>query len=483
MAINIKSRREFFWDNYLVDENNTTATIKLHKPQYRGTGFVFDAPWEGSISYTHIVKIDNKYRMYYMAGANEKYHVCCLLSDDGQNWMRPKLGLREFDGSFDNNIVITSDDIELLDNFYVFYDTTGNGAKFKALGRIVAKNPVKDDEELWFWQSDDGFNFTCGGKVTAIGAFDTLNTVHWEEENQRYVCYIRGFHLETGELLNNGGWDNDGVSIRDVRVLYSKDFAEWTHPEILKYVDEDGEPGEDMPMYTNNVLPYYRGEHIKVGFPTRYTEHKEWTDNFEKLCDKDIRKKKMEKHKLDRIGLAVTDCLFMCSRDGINWTRFNEAFLTPGPEHSIGWAYGDCYPTMGFIEIPGDHNGSDKQLCITTQIGHNCDIPETSLKYTMRIDGYVSRHATYKPQKVVTKTFIFEGDTLEMNFATSAAGYMYITLTDEDGNSIKSCKIFGDKVDRIIGFDGDLSEFSGKPVVMKIDMSDADVYSFRFFNK
>lgn len=485
MALDIRGKREFFWDNYITDNEKTTATLLLHKPEYKGVVFTFDAPWEGNaISYQNFIKLDDGYRMYYTAdGGDDGIKICCLNSEDGLNWHRPNLGIRPYKGSYENNIILDCSDIDVLDNCFVFLDPTENGAKFKAICRIVRRDPIKDDEELWYWESDDGYKFTKGGKITHIGAFDTLNTVHWEEENQRYVCYIRGFHLENGELLNNGGWDNDGVSIRDVRVLYSKDFVTWTHPEILEYTDEFGEKSTDMPMYTNNVTPYYRGSHIKVGFPTRYTEHKEWTDNFEKLCDQDVRKRKIEKYKMQRIGLAVTDCLFMMSRDGKNWIRYNEAFMTPGPEHPEGWAYGDCYPAMGVLEMPGDLPGADNKMCIFSRTGHNGDSHEICHKYALRIDGYVSRHSTYKPQKVVTKPIIFDGNTLEMNFATSAAGYLYITITDEEGNKIKSCRIFGDKVDRIIGFDGDLSEFSGKPVVMEIDMSDADVYSFRFFNK
>jgi hypothetical protein len=58
---------------------------------------------------------------------------------------------------------------------------------------------------------------------------------------------------------------------------------------------------------------------------------------------------------------------------------------------------------------------------------------------------------------------------------------MFVTIRDEAGHSLKSVELFGDKVDRAVDFDGGkVSEFAGRPVVIEFEMSDADLYSFRF---
>ena len=98
----------------------------------------------------------------------------------------------------------------------------------------------------------------------------------------------------------------------------------------------------------------------------------------------------------------------------------------------------------------------------------------------MRIDGFVSYNARYKPCTVVTKPIIFEGSSLSINFATSAIGYIKIKLIDE-GRVIDSMEIFGDSLDRPVVFeDGNVGSFAGKPIIMEITMSDADIYSFKF---
>ena len=99
----------------------------------------------------------------------------------------------------------------------------------------------------------------------------------------------------------------------------------------------------------------------------------------------------------------------------------------------------------------------------------------------VRLDGFVSRHATYAEQRLVTKPIVFKGSELTLNFSTSARGRIFLTVRDESGRELRSAEIFGDKVDRIVGFEGgSLAEFAGRPVTLDFRMSDADLYSFKF---
>ena len=76
----------------------------------------------------------------------------------------------------------------------------------------------------------------------------------------------------------------------------------------------------------------------------------------------------------------------------------------------------------------------------------------------------------------------FTGQTMLVNFSTSARGRMFVTVRDAVGRSIKSVELFGDKVDREVDFpEGcNLADFAASPATVEFDMSDADLYSFRF---
>jgi hypothetical protein len=59
---------------------------------------------------------------------------------------------------------------------------------------------------------------------------------------------------------------------------------------------------------------------------------------------------------------------------------------------------------------------------------------------------------------------------------------MFVMVRDAAGSSLRSVELFGDKVDREVDFVGgsSLESFSGKPVTVEFELSDADLYSFRF---
>ena len=51
-----------------------------------------------------------------------------------------------------------------------------------------------------------------------------------------------------------------------------------------------------------------------------------------------------------RYGTAITDGLFMASRDGVTFKRWNEAFLRPGIEREGTWNYGQQYLAWHLVE-------------------------------------------------------------------------------------------------------------------------------------
>ncbi|WP_135552537.1 hypothetical protein [Paenibacillus cymbidii] len=478
-AVWIGGKRELLWDDHLIDTERTTAQLRLHGPTPGEVVLRHDAPWEGDgCDFHNIVKEDGFYRMYYLgwsmfdadgvSASKLPIVVCYAESEDGLHWVKPNLGICEFDGSTDNNIILDQHTAR-FDNFSVFKDT--NPAcpaeeRYKGVG-IDGFKAGSDDHYLWCFTSADGIHFTKAWRMTNRGKFDTLNVAFWDRHTGRYKCYLRDFHDVPGEDLNAG--------IRDVRVMESADFKQWTVPVRLDFGG-----GDDYPLYTNVVQPYYRADHMYVGFPSRYVEKPAWTPNFEQLAGKESRLKRMKQH--PRYGLTVTDGLFMSSRDGARWNRWDEAFLTPGPEREINWVYGDCYPALGMIETPSALPHAPNELSLYTFDGHWSNRPSELRRYTIRIDGFVSFRATYKPQLMATKPFVFAGSRLSINFATSAAGFVRIRLIGVDGGPVlESGELFGDSLARDVSFDGgELAALAGRPVRMEATMSDADWYSFQF---
>lgn len=470
MFCELGHRRELLLDNYLVDESLSNAKEVLHHPIRKECVMTNNAPWEadGWVYYT-VLKDKDLFRMYYlcMPMYNREHtkhdppyhHICYAESHDGIHWVKPFLGLYEYGDNSENNIIVATD---TMDAFHVFIDENPackRGERYKAVY-------TKPGHRLWCMISEDGIHFREGWQLTDLGAFDSHNTAFWDSVHGCYVCYSRDFH--------DG---KDGNRIRDIRRMKSLDFHAWSEPERIVY---EGSPF-DFHMYTNGIQPYFRAPHIYVAFPARYTERKEWIRNYDRLCGTEARRWRMQFH--PRFGLATTDGLFMSSRDGHSFRRWNEAFLRPGPESPKRWVYGDGYAAYGMLPTKTSVDGEDKELSFYASANDWSDTPVQVFRYTLRMDGFVSRSADFTGARVVTKPLVFDGNRLVINFATSAAGCLRVRIGDEAGCPLEgfdSGELFGDSIDRIVDFSHSVSMLKGHAVRLIFDMADADIYSFMF---
>lgn len=176
----------------------------------------------------------------------------------------------------------------------------------------------------------------------------------------------------------------------------------------------------------------------------------------------------------------MTDCVFMSSRDGRSWNRCGEAFLRPGPENGRNWVYGDCYPAVGMIETPCAEAGAEAELSLYCGENHWQGLGTDVYRYTLRRDGFASLSAGSRTRVLTTKPLIFTGDTLLLNFSTSARGSLYAVITDADGRSLESGELFGDRTDRPVDFGGRLCDFAEKPVTLRFTMTECDLFSMQF---
>ncbi len=84
----IGSRREVFWDDYLIDDRYTSVFRRMHHPVRREMIAQFDMPWEGDQCYIFcILKDDNCYRLYYNARKTSEadgQRFCYAESPDGE---------------------------------------------------------------------------------------------------------------------------------------------------------------------------------------------------------------------------------------------------------------------------------------------------------------------------------------------------------------------------------------------------------------
>lgn len=487
MIINIGSRREVFWDEFIIDTTRTTAYELMHHPVRREAVMINDAPWEGNgWIHTCVLEDNGIFRMYYitMPMWNEELtaygppfrHSCYAESTDGIHWTKPRVGDFMFRGSYDNNIITDKS----LTSFDVLIDPNPDCPPDEKYKAIIAKKAEKGSE-LYCMFSGDGVHFRDGYMISNKGwvnPFDSHNTLNWDPHRKKYVCYCRDVQVTDRVIVHDFFPFNEWMrNKRAVWRIESDDFRNWSDPEFIDY----GDSPYGFEMYTNGIMPYPRADHIYIGLPMRYYERPEWTPTYDRLCGSEHRKWRMQRGK--RFGLALTDALFMCSRDGKTFKRWDQAFMTPGPESPYAWIYGDCSLTHGILATDTIVKGEDKELSMYVTVNNWTDQPQQMYRYTLRMDGFISRRADFEKRLLVTKAFTFEGSKLSVNFSTSAIGYIRIIIEDIYGNPIDGYtgyELFGDSTDRYVDFPSPLEALNGKPIRMRIEMRDADIYSFKF---
>ena len=335
-AVDIGSRLELLVDDYLVEKMSGEAHLELHHPVRQNVALVTDKAWEGNACHYRTVFQDGDlYRMYYgtyhyeVSATGQTYphknFLCYAESRDGIHFERPDLGLVEFQGSRNNNIILTEETLGAVEadpsHAAIFKDEnpdTPADARYKMIIPRYSSDPTVK-KGLWALKSPDGIRFTAMSNRVVIseGAFDCQNLAFWDPHRSQYRAYFRGFK----------------EGIRDILTATSSDFLNWTKPVWLAY---PGAPREHL--YTNQLRPYYRAPHILIGFPMRYTDRGR-TESTWRLPGTEVRKHRVAVSQ--RYGTAVTDALLMTGRDRLSFKRWGEAFIRPGPSRINSWPADD----------------------------------------------------------------------------------------------------------------------------------------------
>ncbi len=482
--LDIGTRWELFVDPYLIESMEGTS-LKLHHPHREDVALHFNDPWDRDASgYATIIKDGDLIRMYYRGGPSDKSsgvaeattaYFCYAESRDGIHWVKPNLGLVEFQGSKENNILLAPavDDGNYTKNVSPFYDTrpgVPTAERFKGVGG-------KWPDGIYVLVSPDGINWQKyhDQPVFTDGAFDSLNVAFWSETEKCYVLYFRVFTGITDySPPRKKQWTLNGY--RTIARTTSQDLINWSEPERMSFG-----PAPLEHLYTNHTRPYFRAPHIYISTPMRFVPGRRF------LSDEELAEQQVGPAFLAISGGAhnipneLADTVFMTSRGGTRYDRtFMESFVRPGLDKG-NWISRNGIPATGFVETgPGE---------MSMYVGQNYVQPTAHLaRYSLRLDGFGSVSAPYEEGEMRTKPIVVTGKHLVLNNSTSANGHIFVEVQTAEGEPIpgytlQECKLMvGDSLERTVEWatTNDLSVLSGQSVRFRFVMSDADIFALRF---
>jgi hypothetical protein len=178
----------------------------------------------------------------------------------------------------------------------------------------------------------------------------------------------------------------------------------------------------------------------------------------------------------------------MSSRDGVTFHRWGEAFIRPGAIREK-WHNRSNYIWWGLVETASSLPGAGKELSLYTNERYYYEGQGArTRRYTCRIDGFVSAHASFAGGELLTKPILFSGSKLLVNLSTSAAGSLRVQIEDAKeqavlGFGFSDCPgIYGDDIELAVRWrgGGDIGTLAGRPIRVRFALRDADLYAFGF---
>jgi len=403
---------------------------------------------------------DDRFRMWYLCYDplyNEDYserikkqgRICYATSRDGIHWDRPQLGIHEFAGSTNNNIVIAG----VPDSTCIVYDPLDSdpARRYKAQIRNLG-------HRAYF--SPDGIHWTEYGRIP-IDAYDR-STVHWDPVQRMWCASTKSFFRDPST-----GTDRRGRGYQE-----SSDFVNWGPVSFMCAT-----PADSGEMVYNLEVFYY--ESMFLGIWGRY------------VADPD----------------ALLDIQLAVSPNGKHWERpFDEAWIPLSPlpadyvrvklphtpqtgvdpfDERVPWDYGNnSASSMGPVRV-----GDELWMYYSGRRTDHASSPHVGAigLGTLRLDGFVSLDAADEEGVVLTRPLRLLHGSLHVN-ADASEGSLQVEILDDQGIPLlpftrDNCEpICTDDVRHLVRWRGakvmDFEELNGREIRLRFHLQNAELYSF-----
>lgn len=529
-VLTVGSTKQLFLDDRVIDRIEKVRRT-LHRPvRYSGNPIIeADRPWEngpegfdvslggGSVLYDEEEHI---FKMWYRTGNDvNAYSVCYATSKDGLHWQKPNLGLYDFHGSRQNNLLrpaVGGTGLIRRPNIIKDYQEPDPEKRYKMLYMDEINSTDRSIER--HLNRTQSFGGTGNEGNYVLRQAYSADGIYWRMNAGEYVPF-------KPPLVPNGvlfGWDprrklfvhyhkmtvqkRADVDGRTGRSDYSfvsttsPDFERWGNTRVMprKIWDETPsndprEPGSDTAciLYTDDLyvgIVHTGTSVLPEDVPDNMWDIYRWTGE-------------------DGGGELVM------SRDGENWHRVaaHWLFLRPGlPGTWDQMVAVAAKPIVHGNEILIYYFGTniDSEYTRPTHPQHHLlnkivdgqRMGNAIGLARMRLDGFASLDG-YEPQgTVLTHALKFEGNRLIINirapekpFGSEAAGkepygVARIEIADSGGRPLPGytamdCDPFtGDDNQHVVTWRGnsDLKALAGKPIRLRIHLNNAALYSFQF---
>ena len=463
-ASDATGRRILFLDDHdLAAQTGLSRVLHAASKHPANPVLAPEKPWEQEHTYVSSVLRDastGRYRLWYCVlheggGSDPSARLPCYAeSDDGVHWLRPSLGLVEYQGSKDNSILWQRHAEDLLACVVVHPSPPSDEYRYLGYAYDYGRSPAYLDKDgTLLAHSPDGIHWADDRDLNPV-IWSWADVVYflWDPLKRRFFGTVKNY------LSLRGPTTGDAFLRRVFGFTESTDGIHWTQPLITLLPDEvddawaDRHQGQFTQFYGMPVAVY---EGVYIGF--------------------------LQVFRMTGPAAANNDGyvhLELCtSRDGYHWTRVGDRtpILVRGAAGEFD--HGGVYSTSAFLTM-GDnlwlyYNGQPRQ--------HAIGGPTRGGIAVWRRDGLVSLHADGDGE-FVTVPLWTAGETLHVN--ANVAGSLAVEVLDEHGRIIpgyelaRCTPVTGDTTDTRVCW-GERSRLAlvHRPISLRVRLSHGDIYS------
>ncbi|MBI3942553.1 MAG: hypothetical protein HY326_06020, partial [Chloroflexi bacterium] len=389
----------------------------------------------------------------YDTSPSEINFTCLATSRDGFHWEKPHLGLVEFRGSRDNNILPNE---YLMPYWFLDPHEEDPARRYKGLIRTGTTKTPGMTFDLYY--SPDSFHWTpyahnpVINTAPKVGRWGPTKFMGWDPIRQVYAVHMENCHHRNTPLRK-----------RLIGRAESPDMIHWSEPETIILPDEKDPP--DMEFYMLDVTTYAG---LYVGLLWNFRTNK-----------------------------ATHEPELIFSRDGIHYERnYRQPFVARGPKGAFD-------STSVFTSVPIFH---ENQILVHYS-GRNWRSIDTLVEMegngtsmiglaTLPMDGLIAIDgAKGRFSELVTRSFSFTGNSLFVNVASAlqnawGAGpcEVRVEILEPDHEFISGFTfqdadpITATNTAHVATWQGrsDLSALAGRTIKLRFYIKDARLYSFQF---
>ena len=501
----IRNEKQLFIDDRFIASSHGVE-LRVNRPEGREIVLESETPWESyRVLVTSVVDTRDGLRMYYGALAYDEadrpyLNRCMAESEDGKSWTRPVLGLHEFAGNKENNIVAPC--ISGAPHYDPEAPLGEPWTMIGAVGGLAHPEGLKPPEQItipmseWrdpvfglvpnmlaLFTSRDGARWRIRAESLMPFAADCgTNQMFFDRHIGKFVAYLRGYpgrrtvhRYETDDPFRTP-WAV--LSPDAVKSGYGYAYLTNELPIVMDTDDQDHWQGD---VQNPCVVQYPWAQDVYLAFPSL---HRWYPGPAARGHDKGV------SHRFRFFNDGMDEIHMYVSRDGIQWRRpAREAYVPLGVWRD--WDGGSIFSGVSMVR-----RGVDLwQYFTALRVTHGGVVPTDRnvarvFRTVQRLDGFVSMDAGLELGEFATPLLVFEGNRLELNINCGALGEAWVEIQDEHGKPIFGFTLDDcDPIDRNMiaapvtwRATPDVSGLRGRAVRLRFRMLLSKLYAFQFVN-